>query len=216
MQEITRKKTDHGYYFIISTDEGEFEISFAGNLDLYWRNIYCGNLLEESDSKVFTITKENYYLYSLFHELYENVKNCNVFTLDELDINFCESEEEIEVKKLEKEKRNNDLREAEKYNRERLFRNGIIEWHCDDFSYEDSSVVKIKKEEETFVVIFEKSKNNDLYLTYSIRFRNSGSRYEPFNQIFMRIYNKLINYDYENHQVHIEEYLYQKKLVKKI
>ena len=48
-------------------------------------------------------------------------------------------------------------------------------------------------------------------ITYSIRFRNSGSRYEPFNICFMQMYNELKNYDSNCHQIHIEEYLYKQK-----
>ena len=46
----------------------------------------------------------------------------------------------------------------------------------------------------------------------SIRFRNSGSLYDPFNMIFMRMFNKLQNYDPEYHQIHFEEINYAKKL----
>ena len=48
-----------------------------------------------------------------------------------------------------------------------------------------------------------------------IRFRNSGSTYTPFNNVFMGMFNQLQEYDPNYHQIHIEEYLYQKKLVKK-
>jgi hypothetical protein len=212
MLEITKEKNEHGYIFTILTDDGKFDISFAGNLDLYWGNVYDGNILEEPNSKQFMITKGNYYLYSLFEELYENIKNCNVFTLDETSIFFCETVEELENKRREIKDLNDDLKKSEKYNPNRLFRDGVIEWHCEDFPYEESSVVKIKKEKEKFIVIFEKSKNTDIYLTYHVRFRNSGSRYEPFNIVFMKMYHKLINYDPEYHQIHIEEYLYQKRM----
>lgn len=52
-----------------------------------------------------------------------------------------------------------------------------------------------------------------------IRFRNSGSRYEPFNMVFMRMFLQLQKVDDISdygHQIHIEEYLYKKSLVKKI
>ena len=72
----------------------------------------------------------------------------------------------------------------------------------------------IKKEEDTFIVKFEKSKVEDIFLTYSVRLRNSGSRYDPFNLFFMRMYLNLVNYEPDFHQIHIEEYLWQKKLQK--
>ena len=52
-----------------------------------------------------------------------------------------------------------------------------------------------------------------------IRFRNSGSRYDPFNIVFMRMFLKLQQVDDINdfgHQIHIEEFLYQKRLLKKL
>ena len=52
----------------------------------------------------------------------------------------------------------------------------------------------------------------------SVRFRNSGSRYVPFNIAFMDMYNDMKEVDDvtdKGHQLHIEEYLYEtKKLVK--
>jgi len=47
-----------------------------------------------------------------------------------------------------------------------------------------------------------------------VRIRNSGSRYIPFNQVFMKLYNSLQEYDSDYHQIHIEEYMYQKTLKK--
>ncbi|MDD3048693.1 MAG: hypothetical protein PHQ89_01715 [Bacilli bacterium] len=207
MLEITKKLAEHGYYFIITTEEGSFEISYEGNLDLYWANKYSGSILDQPASKSFTITKENYYLYTLFNELYQNVKKCNVFTLEEIDIAFCADKEEINEKRLEKEKLNQRLKKGEEYNQERLFQNEVIEWRCDDFSYEEASILKIKKENNAFIVIFEKSKQKqtDVKATYSVRISNSGSRYNPFNILFMKMYNSLLNYEPKTHEPHIEE-----------
>ena len=63
--------------------------------------------------------------------------------------------------------------------------------------------------------------NNEISSSYiPIRFRNSGSFYNPFNVLFMRMHNKMKKIDDVNdigHQIHIEEYLYnkQKNLLKK-
>lgn len=215
MLEIAKQKTEHGYFFLISTNEGKFSISFQGNLDLYWSYLYDRSIVETSNFKSFVVTKENYFLYSLFEKLYDDIKHCNIYQFDKSYVSLYESEEEIEARRLELENLNNSLRESEGYNSERLFKNDAIEWHCDDFPYEEASVLRIKKEEDSFVVTFEKSKEENMYLTYSVRFRNSGSRYNPFNSAFMKMYNKLIDYDPEYHQIHVEEYLYQKKLSRK-
>ena len=47
----------------------------------------------------------------------------------------------------------------------------------------------------------------------SIRFRNSGSKYKPFNICFMRLFNNLQNYDPDYHQITIEEYNYKRKIL---
>ena len=59
---------------------------------------------------------------------------------------------------------------------------------------------------------------NSLY-HIPIRFRNSGSSYDPFNIVFMRMYEKMKQVDHVNdygHQIHIEEYLYNQNKIKKL
>ena len=47
-----------------------------------------------------------------------------------------------------------------------------------------------------------------------MRIRNSGSNYNPFNCIFMRMFQKLQEVDNDYHQIHFEELEY-KRLLKK-
>ena len=77
---------------------------------------------------------------------------------------------------------------------------------------------------DTLIVFGQKKDNIEGYdrdfasLYYiPIRFRNSGSRYDPFNIIFMRMYERLKKIDDVNdygHQIHMEEYLYEKEKAK--
>ena len=72
-----------------------------------------------------------------------------------------------------------------------------------------------KIDEDTFKLTFKKGIYSEVPIqTFSIRISNSGSRYEPFNTVFMSMYKKLKEYDFNNHQIHIEEYLYNKKKIK--
>lgn len=193
MQEIERYKNGYGYdTFVIKTIEGSFEILFAPNGDLYWKYLSEKNVLEDKEEQELTITKENYLIYKLFYNLYESIKNNKIYYGEE---NY------LEVKEREN----------------KIFKNDIIEWYSDELPIEITSKLTIKKEEETFKVIFEKSKKSQdgIFITYSIRFRNSGSRYDPFNICFMRMYNELKEYDLNYHQIHIEEYLYKQKTLKK-
>ena len=76
--------------------------------------------------------------------------------------------------------------------------------------------IEEKIDEDTYKLTFKKGIYSEVPIqTFSIRISNSGSRYEPFNTVFMSMYKKLKEYDFNNHQIHIEEYLYSKKKIKK-
>lgn len=193
MQEVERYKNGWDYdTFVIKTDNGSFEILFAPNGDLYWRYLSEKNILNDKQKQELTITKENYVVYELFYKLYESIKNNKV---------FYDDEDYFEVNEREN----------------KLFKNNMIEWYSDELPIDITSKLTIRKENETFKVIFQKSKKSQdgISLTYTIRFRNSGSKYEPFNISFMHMYNELKEYDPNCHQMHIEEYLYKQKILKK-
>ena len=212
---INKFKTESGYKITLNNGEQLFSIFFAGNLDLYWtiddkKQIPIPN---DVPSKHFVITKENYFIYSLFIKLYDDLKNCNVFELKAYEFAWCDTlEDEINLIKKNEEINASFKRHQEYKN---LFHDQIIEWRSDDFPYEEASSVIIKKNKDSFLLTFNKSAQDDYYYqTYGIRFRNCGSRYAPFNGIFMRMYNELIDYEPNFHQTHIEEYLWQKRLTK--
>ena len=211
MIEIKKEQTESGYHFNFGNGEYEFAIFFAGNLDLYW-TIHSKSFVPISEDlpiKSFSITKENYQVYSLFEVLYDDIKNCNIFTIVDYQIERCETEEEKQKLIKENVKMNKSFKRDERY--KSLFHDEVVEWRSDDFPFDEASFVTIEKCDESFLIKFNKSKEADyLYQTYGIRFRNSGSRYTPFNGIFMRMYQQLVDYNPEYHQVHIEEHLYQK------
>ena len=203
MVKIENEKNGHGYdVYTITTEDGTFEISFQGNLDLYWRYVCSKSISKEEPPKTFLITKENYFLFSLFETLYENIRNYHPFG---------------EVGDNSVNKYFDELKEYEKYKEERLFKNNVIDWHSDDDPYDEATSIQIKKlNEDEFSVTFNRSKTPDIYMTYSVRFRNRGSRYGYFHIPFMTMYNGLEKYDKDNNQIHMEEYkYYQKKLIKK-
>ena len=217
MLNVTKQKTEHGHYFTFDNGEYEFIIFFGGNLDLYWSidNKDFISLQDDVPAKSFNITKENYYIYALFEKLYEDIKNCNIYTLGYFDFWNAETIADIQNIIKDHESSNNNLKKYEGY--KDLFQDNIINWHSDEFPYDSASFVTIEKQDESFIVTFHKSKKEDFrFLTYAIRFRNSGSRYKPFNMAFMKMYQELINYEPDYHQIHIEEYLYQKKLEKEL
>ena len=106
----------------------------------------------------------------------------------------------------------NNEDEYDIFNQNKLFENETIKWHSDDSIYELSSKLEIKKEKDHYKITFYKSKEE--FMIYSVRISNSGSRYGYFNIPFMNMYNKLKEYNPYYHQIHIEEYVFDKKVKK--
>lgn len=215
MINITKTKTESGYEIRLDDGKQSLIILFAGNLDLYWTIVSKKHIPLPDDvlNKSFIISKENYFIYSLFEKLYSDLRTCNLFEVQDYELNRCETiADELDLIKKNREM-NLSFKRHDEY--KRLFNNGIIEWRSDDFSWEEASILTIKKVEENYVINFQKSYVDELgYQTYAIRFRNSGSRYQPFNHLFMKMYNKLTDYEPNYHQTDIEEIIWQKKINK--
>lgn len=227
--EITRQYYEREGYYNFNFKQGNkiLEITFGGNLDLYWSlSIIKEHKLttEETVSamydevkETFIITKENYFIYSLFEELYSDIKESRIF---------------IPIIKPVKDEADADLNEDEfdhqKYNErhknmptfKKLFNGETIEWRSDEEEFSVANRVTIEKIDDTFVLEFtrpylsESKRFSGLLFSPNnihIRFRNSGSTYDPYNVIFMRMFNKLQEYNPEYHQIHLEEINYHKK-----
>lgn len=228
---VIKKEEEKGLNIYFKTDNKCLSFVFGGNGDLYW-TIHNMNIKEnmEYNYDYFIINKENYNVYKLFEQLFFDIENINLF--DEIDIPFYletyeEKKEYLEKKKCEKEEMKKRYRLYNDSNYNELYdkNNRTITWYSDETAHEVSSILKIKQEEDSFKIeIFHQPHKNgydeDLYINgfIPIRIRNSGSYYDPFNIIFMRMYNNMYVLDDVNdfgHQIHIEEYLNNKRYVNK-
>lgn len=217
MQEIIRKETPFGPTFTIITETGSFAIYYGEDLNLYWK-YYCRGNIQTTPPEKIIITRENYFLFALFDELYNDIKNTNLFVLDSSDFLYSSYITYAEFKREKERIRKQNQRVVDKYffNLNKLFKNGAIEWHSDESTYEDGSILTIKPCEEGYEVSFEKSKKTeDSFVTYAVIINNSGSRYEYYNIPFMRMYQELIQGYLNNPQISIDEYMNQKRLEKK-
>lgn len=233
--EIKRYKypKENSYDYFMEQDNKTLSILFGGNLDLYWiltikddKNKNCeftldkekNNYIHREVKGTFIINKENYLLYSLFDELYNDIKECQLFKNEpqpEFKKNYQQEQNEEEYLSNLNKKYKNKPQYKELYNGK------TITWYSDDYELSPEDYVTIKKKNDIYELEFyrpEITENNFTMRrgnTVTIRFRNSGSRYNPFNVIFMRMYNKLQQYDPDFHQIHFEELEYQKKLTLK-
>ena len=234
--EVTREKgMESGYDYILKEDNKILRIAFGSNLDLYWSltDLEADRTLDTLYDEVynsFVITKENYHIYTLFKKLVEDIKLPRVYEplkreqLDEEDLPDPEIEEildELNHGKSEEERCNEwntELKSSERY--QKLYDGENIRWHSDDDYYEDADRVIITELEDSVLLEFYRPKltlkNAGFRMpgNITVRFRNSGSTYDPFNIVFMKMYQKLQEYNPDYHQVHFEEITYQKTLKK--
>ena len=136
-------------------------------------------------------------LYNTFEMLYKDIEEINLYDEDDKD----------------KYRLYNYSNYQELFDEE----NKTITWYSDETAREVANYLKIKKEEDCFILSFnvqEHIKGYDRDFStpnyIPIRFRNSGSRYDPFNTIIMEMYErlqKIENKDENCHQITLEEYL---------
>ena len=201
---ISKEDSEFGIKVFIEENDSCLCIFFGGNFDLYW-TIKSNKRTIENDSKTdtFIITKENYELYNLFDNLYNDIKEINLFE---------DFEEDKDKYRLYNHSNYQELFDEE---------NKTITWYSDETAHEVANYLKIVKAKDHFVIVFNIQEYIEGYVRdfaslyyIPIRFSNSGSRYDPFNIIFMRMYEKLKKINDVNdygHQIHMEEYLYDIK-----
>ena len=207
-------KEQHEFGQIITFEEQNkfLKIWFGGNGDLYW-SLHSKSVKEEN---TFAITKENYTVYMLFEQLFRDIENINIFDEDHAELDTYEIEDKKKYRLFNYSNYNELYNDISK----------TITWYSDETSNMVANILKIQKREELFIIEFfiqsyTPGYDEDFHLLnyIPIRFRNSGSSYEPFNIVFMRMYRKMSELDDINdigHQILIEEFLYDKKrLIKK-
>lgn len=225
---VIKHENEFGLIIYFKELDKQFDVSFSGNGDLYW-TICSENV---NDDNNFIITKENYEVYRLFEELFDDIENIKIFDDEEYITFYLKTEEEkqeyIKNQKDEIEYEKNKYRLFNLSNYNELFdkENNTITWYSDETNHEVANILKIKKENESFELEFYiqpyiEGYDRDFNSLYHIpiRFRNSGSSYDPFNIVFMRMYEKMKQvYDINDYgqQVHIEEYLYNQNKIKKL
>lgn len=188
-------------YIALEEKNKKIEIHFLNNGDLYWviRDRINSNL------KLFEITKKDYQIYELFELLYNDIKSKNIYNVFE-EIKKCETKEQLLKVYRKYEEHNKYIKEYDDLN---SF--DSITWISDNNHYDEANIVTILKEEDKFILVFNL---RDYKGHNSIRFSNSGSRYNPYNRCFMKHYKNLCNLEINKSQINIEEYMYLKKIKK--
>jgi hypothetical protein len=230
---VTKEKSDFGTNIFVEQDHKYVSFTYGRNEDLYW-SIHNRKGIDGLKHDSFTITKENYGIYHLFEELYRDIETIHIheYTEDDIPFGLEDDEKEEYLREFEEREEENRVRcrEENRSHYNELFNpeEQTITWYSDETASEVSNILRIKKEEESFKLDFivqpyiegySKDNYSDFYIP--VRISNSGSKYDPFNIVFMRMYEKLKEVDDVKdigHQIHIDEILYDldHKLVKKV
>lgn len=186
-------------------------MSIYGNGDLYWTITDDSKLIK---NMFFTITRENGAVYSSFQDLFADIENVNVCTLDDDSFNYNYETKKYNIIYREKAFKYDFYHYSELYDIE----NKTITWCSDEFSHDNANILKIRKIDDEFELEFIPKSILSGFINGSsnigrvtIKFCNSGSYYAPFNVMFMRLFNKLQLVDDVKdikHQVSIDEYMY--------
>jgi hypothetical protein len=214
---IVKEQNKFGLDIIIKEEDKYLSVSMAGNGDLYW--IINVKNDDGCTHQFFNITKENYELYKLFEGLFFDLDTLNITFPYDVDP-FCLYDDYVnkEERLIEKKRYRlyNKSHYKDLYDEDRQ----IISWHSDETAYDVSNILKIKKVDDAFVLEFIIQTESDEYdkdfgdpSCIPVRFRNSGSRYKPFNVLFNKMYHGLESVEDTHeigHQIHMEEYLYNK------
>lgn len=167
--------TGKGYDITLIKGEKKLSIIYARVLDLYMI-IEDGKRFEYQEAREidFNILSSDGEVYRLFDNLYNDILNKNPYGI--------------------KKKKKDDSFLKNSY--DKLVDNNRIMWVSDDGIYEQMDRFYIEKMDDSYKIVFIR---NELPLDFgfknpsgiSVRIRNSGSRYHPFNMVFMRLYNEL-------------------------
>ena len=231
--EVIKSRSEVGTYDI-SIQENEnksLALVWGGNGDLYWilDNLEDIDVKDDPMYDSFCITKEDYALYSMFEELYDELIQGRIFIPEEHintyveDLTEEERDEVIEHNEREikhARKENEDIKKSRRY--QLLTADNVVTWYSDEEQRNHAEIVRISKQEDSILLEFIRQTKKDdqgqirLPGFYSIRFRTSGSTYTPCYLVFTRHFLKMQEYDFEApQQIHIEELLYAEKKLKK-
>jgi len=172
-----------------------------GNVgDVYWiyDNLTTLDVKDDPMYEVLKITKEDIDIYNIFNELYEDIINCRIYIPRKSILSN-------EYDKLEEQRchiANEKLKNDSLY--KKLVKDDVITWYSDEESEEITEILRISKREEIILIEFiRQSRIDGLGQTrmpgwYSIRFRSSGSYYQPCDTVFWRHFDNLQNYESSN------------------
>lgn len=191
---IETEKTQWFTDVYLINEEKYVAFSLKGTGDVYWwlkRTDGYSYEFDAHNKDEFIIDKENIEIYNLFDQLFSDIENVDIY-----DESFNEDKTKAEIRRYkDRFRKNGEGNYFDLYNKEEK----TITWYSDETANEVCNYLKIKKKEDSFELDFHtqpyipgycRDFNTSTYIP--IRFRNSGSKYNPFNAVFLRMYMNMV------------------------
>ena len=150
---------------VLNDRDKSIHIFFGGNLDLYMM-IYRG--------------------------IPERIKEGNFNKKFEYLIKNGETEYQFFDRLVSRINGDNDIR-RKRAKEELVSEDGTINWYSDDSPLENANLLSIKREDEGIKCTLYNNPS-ELHSGLAVRICNSGSRYDPFNVYFMKMFNEFQQY----------------------
>lgn len=167
-------------------DGKSLKIMYGANGNLYL-DIYGERVINEDGlaTASFEIDASDE-CYDIFHKLVSDIRDAQVFEVESIELELCFNEEEKSKKKEMTERNNKELMNKSSY--QRLVNEKEIIWYSDEIYDECANCLVIKQEDNKVVLEFIDNPG-DPDFGFAVRIDNHGSKYDPFNVCFMRLYN---------------------------
>lgn len=167
-------------------DGKSLKIMYGANGDLYL-DIYGERVINEDGMATASFEiEESDECYSIFLKLVSDIRNAQVFEADGVELELCSTEDERN-ELIEKNKNNNVILMGSSFY-QKLVNGDQIIWYSDSIYDESANCLKIKVEDNKIFLQFIDNPSDPAF-GFAIRVSNHGSKYDPFNLCFMRLYN---------------------------
>lgn len=164
------------------------KIFYGANGDLYI-DIFGNLVTDENKNITSTISiNKNEEIYQFFNNLMDNIVNCKIFGVSDIELELCNNEHEKQELLNQSKLNNEKLMQTDTYSK--LVQDSSITWYSDNIYDEKANKMIIKKNDDKITLTFVDNPDDPTF-GFGIRISNSGSKYEPFNLCFMNLYNQL-------------------------
>lgn len=173
---------------LIRDDRKLLKIFYGATEDLYFDIFGCRDIDENGQyTATFSINK-NEEIYQYFESLINNITDCKVFDVSDIELELCEYDDEIKNEIDSNQSMNEKLKTRQTY--KQLVQNGAIIWYSDNIYDEKANKMKIEKNDSEITFTFVDNPDDPTF-GFGIRICNSDSKYDPFNLCFMNLFNQL-------------------------